>query len=209
MKHIFMRNKRRAAPSVSPPPRGGGRRKAAGLGALSSLACAAALCGAGPAQAALVTFDPGISVMVEIDNATGATRYDEAGFRFSAPGVAFQPLDGVGTAGSDALFLLAGSQTGFAAVNGGLFSLLGLDYSGDLLVEGYVGGMQTLSQHLMGSNLASFSFSPAWSGLSQVTFSATADSVIDSINAVPEPTSWALIGLGLLGLAAKRRRAIG
>ena len=176
---------------------------------LSSLACAAALCGAGPAQASLVTYDPGISVLVEIDNATGATRYDEAGFRFSAPGVTFQPLDGVGTAGSDALFLLAGSQTGFAAVNGGLFSLLGLDYSGDLLVEGYVGGMQTLSQHLMGSNLASFSFSPAWSGLSQVTFSATADSVIDSINAVPEPTSWALIGLGLLGLAAKRRRAIG
>ena len=32
-----MRNKRRAAPSVSPPPRGGGRRKAAALGALSSV----------------------------------------------------------------------------------------------------------------------------------------------------------------------------
>ena len=31
----LMRNKRRAAPSVSPPPRGGGRRKAAALGALS------------------------------------------------------------------------------------------------------------------------------------------------------------------------------
>ena len=29
------RNKRRAAPSVSPPPRGGGRRTAAALGALS------------------------------------------------------------------------------------------------------------------------------------------------------------------------------
>ncbi len=33
----FMRNKRRAAPSVSPPPRGGGRRKAAALGALLTL----------------------------------------------------------------------------------------------------------------------------------------------------------------------------
>ena len=32
---MLMRNKRRAAPSVSPPPRGGGRRKAAALGALS------------------------------------------------------------------------------------------------------------------------------------------------------------------------------
>ena len=31
----FMRNKRWAAPSVSPPPRGGGRRTAAALGALS------------------------------------------------------------------------------------------------------------------------------------------------------------------------------
>ena len=173
----------------------------------SSLACAAALCAAGPAQAALVTFDPGISVLVEIDNTTGATRYDEAGFRFSAPGVAFQPQDGVGTAGSDALFLLAGSQIGFAAVDGGLFKLLGLDYSGDLLVEGYIGGIQTLSQHLMGSSLASFSFSPVWSGLSQVTFLVNADSVVDSISAVPEPVSWALTGLGLLGLAAQRHRS--
>ena len=37
LSHVLglMRNKRRAAPSVSPPPRGGGRRKAAALGALS------------------------------------------------------------------------------------------------------------------------------------------------------------------------------
>ena len=32
---FLVRNKRRAAPSVSPPPRGGGRRQAAALGALS------------------------------------------------------------------------------------------------------------------------------------------------------------------------------
>ena len=176
---------------------------------LSTLACAAALGLAGTAQAALVTFDPGTSVRIDIDNNTGATRYDEAGFRFSAPGVAFLAQDGTGTAGSDALFLLAGNVISFDAVDGGSFRLLGLDFSGDLLVEGYVDGLQTLSQQLMSLDLDSFSFSPAWSGLSQVTFSVTADSVIDSINAVPEPAGWALAGLGLLGLAVQRRHARG
>ena len=179
---------------------------------LSSLTCAAALCAAGPAQAALVTFDPGTSVFIEIDNATGATRYDEAGFRFSAPGpeVAFVAQDGVGTAGSDALFLLAGKEIGFAAVDGSLFSLLGLDYRGDLLVEGYVGGVNSLSQSLVSTNtLTHFDFSPSWSSLSSVVFRVNADSVIDSISTVPEPASWALVGLGLLGLAAKGRRSRG
>lgn len=209
MKHFLLRNKRRASPRVSPPPRGGGCLNAAALGALPSLACAAALCLGASAQAGLVSFDPGTSVLVEIDNATGATRYDEAGLRFSALGLAFLPVDGIGTAGSDALLLLAGNVIRFSAVDGGSFNLLGLDFSGDLLVEGQVGGLQTLSQQLMASDLASFSFSPAWSGLSQVTFSVNADSVIDSISAVPEPAGWALTGLGLLGLALQRRRRRG
>jgi MYXO-CTERM domain-containing protein len=171
---------------------------------LSTLACAAALGLAGTAQAGLVTFnDP---ALIDIDDVTNVASYSEFGFTVSGQSASFLLLDGIGSAGTSGLFLVMGSLVSLGAVGGGDFSLLGLDFSGDLLVEGYIGGTQTLSQHLVGGpDLASFSFSPAWSGLSQVTFSVNADSVIDSVSAVPEPAGWAMTGLALLGLAAQRR----
>ena len=69
----LMRNKRRAAPSVSSPPRGGGRRKAAALAALSRLITAAA-CAliALPALAQTTVKDAWVRGTVAQQMATGA-----------------------------------------------------------------------------------------------------------------------------------------
>lgn len=108
------------------------------------------------------------------------------------------------------------------AAGGGLFSLLGLDYAAidlgfglvpnaTLRVSGLVNGGGSLRQTLSLDDLGFSSFSfQGWSKLTQVSFAANADFVLDNINAVqqaiPEPASLALVSVALAGLALARRR---
>ncbi len=179
--------------------------------ALSRLACAAALTFSLGAQAAVVTFDT--MGPIDIDNNTNVATYQESGFTLYGQAASYLTVGGIGSAGSGGLFLVANSPLLLSTTGGGLFSLLGLDYglldpqaaTGVLTVEGLLNDNSLLSAMLTLGDLASFQFQ-GWSGLRSVTFSATADLVLDNINAVPEPGTAALAALALSGLALARRR---
>ena len=181
---------------------------------LSTLACAVALCAGPAAQAALVTFNN--PTLIDIDPVTNVASYNEAGFTFSGDAASFLPLDFIGSGGSGGLFVLANSLLKLSASSGGLFDLQSLDFglfdplntapSPLLVVEGLLANNSLLIQTLGLDALASFGFTN-WTGLQEVRFSANADFVLDNVSAVPEPASWALIALALVGLGVSRRRA--
>lgn len=180
---------------------------------LSALACAATLCLGGAAHAALVTFD--VPQLIDIDPNTGAAVYNESGFIISGDAASFLQLDGVGSAGSGGLFVIANSIIKLMTASGGAFSLNALDFGlFDLLggaalpslqIEGLLTDNSTLNQTLALGGLANFGFSN-WTDLKEVSFSANADFVLDNINAVPEPGTFALAAIAVLGLGLGRRR---
>ena len=181
---------------------------------LSTLACAVALCAGPAAQAALVTFNN--PTLIDIDPVTNVASYNEAGFTFSGDAASFLPLDFIGSGGSGGLFVLANSLLKLSASSGGLFDLQSLDFGlfdplnttppPSLVVEGLLANNSLLTQTLGLGALANFGFTN-WTGLREVRFSANADFVLDNVSAVPEPASWALIALALVGLGVSRRRA--
>ena len=181
---------------------------------LSTLACAVALCAGPAAQAALVTFNN--PTLIDIDPVTNVASYNEAGFTFSGDAASFLPLDFIGSGGSGGLFVVANSLLKLSASSGGLFDLQSLDFGlfdplnttppPLLVVEGLLANNSLLTQTLGLGALASFGFTN-WTGLQEVRFSANADFVLDNVSAVPEPASWALIALALVGLGVSRRRA--
>ena len=178
---------------------------------LLALACVATMGLANVGHAAILTFD--MPALIDIDNNTGVATYQEGGFVLSAQAPTFLTLDNIGTAGSGGLFVLANSPLTLMAAGGGVFSLLGLDFglndpneAGVLDIQGLLGDNSVLGQQLNLGALQNFSFQ-GWGNLRQVSFNATADVVLDNLNAVPEPGSAALTLAALSGLLLVRRRS--
>ncbi len=188
---------------------------------LRHLACLAAFCLAASAQAEVLTFDS--LALIDIDNQTSVAIYTEGNFRITGVATSYLPLDFFGAGGTGGLLVFSNSPIQLMAADGGLFSLLRLDYaaadpfefgfdpSASVSVSGLVNGGGLLQQTLLLDDLGFNSFSfPAWNNLTEVNIAATADFFLDNViaakQAIPEPASLALVSIALSGLALIRRR---
>lgn len=182
-----------------------------------AVAAAAALGMAGAAQATLVTFNT--PALIQVNPSTNEAIYSEANFKLSGLAATFGQLDNAGTGGTPGLYGLQGNSLALMSANGSLFNLTSFDFGAldnltavpptSLSVQGVQANNILLTETLSLGALSSFSFT-GWSGLAAVRFSsANGDFVLDNLNlqAVPEPASWALIGVALAGLGLSRRSA--
>lgn len=164
------------------------------------------------------------------------TNYSEQGFNFSLAVAEGMGTLGVDTSteywnGNGTGRLLTWSNqsaiSGFSLtkVGGGSFSLAAFDFgngyvSGNddiesLTVTGYITGGGTITQEISHPRLGIFSyvFGDGWGALDSVVFSASGqdnraifDNIVVDGAAVPEPTTLALLGIGLAGLGFGKRK---
>lgn len=165
-------------------------------------------------HAGVIDFDT--PTIIDIDNTSGVATYREDGVQIQGQAASFLTIDGLGTNASPGLFLVGGETIVLTAMNGSLFSFMGLDGASldsatgaTLNLTGLFGDNSTLMTSVTLSELSNFTFSGLM-GISELRISASADVILDNLlvagTEVPEPNTAATLLLGAGLLFGMRRR---
>lgn len=199
------------------------------LKTLAGCVAAGLLCVASLSNAATIDFEGVVFAPASITG-SNVTPYTQDGYTLSSSGSSaqyhndiFTPTSGLNTNGT-AVFgwcaFACGTTETLTLTGPAPFSLESIDFaglegvSGDIVLTGYfANGGSTSNTYAIGQTWTTYATN-VYSNLSslQIRIYDGSDAAMDNIvvsavgNPVPEPTTVAVLGLGLVGLAAARRK---